>query len=147
MKPVCFRITLLLFLTMVVIGCAGSFYITPKIMFTNHSSQEMMVLANFNYPDTSLEKAQYRVWRMAPEGKQRYGNDQYYWKKNLRKSGKVTIFFMPRSLREEYGKEEAKKQFKPKEKLILSLEDLEKAEWQIFYPYELNKTFKTVPHP
>lgn len=139
--------TILLTLAVLQIACSGAFYISPKIRITNHSNIEMMLLVNFDYPDTGVDGAKYRIWRIAPNAENWYGDNRQYWINQMKKNGKVTVFFMPRSLREDYGREEAKRRFKPKEKLILTLEDLKSSKWEILYPYELNKTFKAVPHP
>ena len=128
-------------------SCTTPLLISPKVLIYNRSTQEMAVFLNFDYPDTSIRGAKFISKRVPISELAGSAPSRYSWIKSLEKSQKVTIYFMPNSLLDNYGEKEAKRRFKPSEKLVLSLEDLKSSGWKIFYPYELNKTFKAVSHP
>ena len=100
------------------------------------------MLGNYHYPDTSSEntKIATRINKNSYAGPPRSRFESGF------RRGKISFFFMPRKLFDDYGLNEAKKRFKPTEKLIVSKADLEKANWEIHYPFKWNKTFKPVPH-
>ncbi len=131
----CKLVMALICLAIIFCGCGNIAmdYTDNKIRIDNHSDQDIIVLVNYLYPDDSVKNAFYNGYTDA-HSKGSIAAVNTTWEEIIIRSKKITLFFMPKSYPEEFGEQKAKRYVSEKDKITLSIEDLEKMDWIVIYP-------------
>jgi hypothetical protein len=112
-----------------------------RLTFVNNSDLNLMILLQYNYPDTTLLdkkwiSAAYTTWGISPQSEEKLWNS-INWEKDIQQnnsSNMLMIFVIASDTIQTYSWEEIQKNYLVLIRYDLSLQDLESMNWTINYP-------------
>ena len=116
------------FIACILGGCAID-HVDPKLKVANQSRDSLLVLANLDYPDTSVENA--LPFRVFPRDTMGLGIVNAEWESILDSTGYVTVYVTRYS---EKRKHKRREQYRILKKKVLSKAELDSLNWIVPYP-------------